>query len=441
VDFTNVVGNIPKDQSRKDVLLASLYRTRKSLMSIIGGLRQKDSSFFSLQKTARDFREFQSAYIKVVNGELYADSGGYSIIAGDVHPEDIPKFIACYTKFFELEHSSVDQFFSLDIPIFLKPEYQSFNTRKNILEFNKTSLTEAKQLLEDPLIRGKFNFVWHFKMLDQYQIWSNLYEELGLSDVIMRRSIGGMVGLPKLTGIRFAPFIALAYRCLLDHLEGAYPEETFHLHFLGIKSKTDRFAMALIQKLFTRYLDGMPAPAFTYDSINVNRNTQFNVRSLRVFSFADGCLEEYPGVFRVPADILKEVYFKASLKNDLTREMDNLKNGNALGNSDIFSPLGIYSEMAVDAYFAYIIESYEVAEIFFKSTSVIQVKHHIRNLLSDLSVSQPNLFTKNFKTTLIENVEWTFRFHDWFSHKRDRQNLHDLIVEFIEAINFPFELA
>ena len=440
--FVNVIGTVPTDQMRQDIAQASISITGKTLISIIGGLKQKNFGFDTLLKTSREFKRFQNEYVKNINGELFADSGGYSIIAGDVHPSDIDKFTKCYTKFFELEHQSVNTFFSLDIPIFLKDEYKKYNTKKNIYEFNRQSLIDAKTLLEENSeIRKKFNFVWHFKILEQYEIWSKLYEELGLSKLIKRRSIGGMVGLPKITGKRFAPFIALSFRCLFDHQEGAYPDKTFNLHLLGIKSKTDRFAIEILESLFTRYLAGIANAKFTYDSINVNRNAQFNARNLETFSFENGEINRYGTIFDIPNNIINQVYFTETMKKTFQDEISNLRNGRNLNSSDNFSPLGIYSNIHIDNYFLHIIERYQIIDMLFNNTSIIQVKYSMKSLLIDLSLKQPGLFTKHFQETLLENIEWIFRFHNWYRNNRNKDSLDEIIAAFIEEINFPFHLT
>ena len=442
MDFVNVIGTVPTDQMRQDIAQASINITGKTLISIIGGLKQKNFGFDTLLKTSREFKRFQNEYVKNINGELFADSGGYSIIAGDVHPSDIDKFTKCYTKFFELEHQSVNTFFSLDIPIFLKDEYLKFNTKQNIYKFNRQSLMDAKTLLEEnPEIGKTFNFVWHFKILEQYQIWSKLYDELGLSKLIKRRSIGGMVGLPNITGKHFAPFIALSFRCFFDHQKGAYPNEPFNLHLLGIKSKTDRFAIAILEALFTRYLAGIANAKFTYDSINVNRNAQFNARNLETFSFENGEIIRYDTIFEIPKRIIKQIYFTETMKKAFDGEVSNLQNGRKLNSSDNFAPLGIFSNKQIDKYFMNIIERYEIIDMLFNNTSIIQVKYNLNNVIIDLSLQHPKLFTKNFHKTLIENIEWIFRFHRWHQNNRNKDSLDEIIAAFIEEINFPFYLT
>ncbi len=441
MDFVNVIGSMPNTEVRKDLTLASTKVTQKTLISIISGLKQKNSGYDTMQKTIRDFRQFKNEYAKQVDGKLYGDSGGYSIIAGDVNPKDIPKFVSCYNKFFELEHGSVDQFFSLDIPIFLRPEFRDYNTSKDIFEFNHLALSESKKILErDPEFRKKFNFVWHFKILEQYRIWDRLYEELELSNLISRRSIGGMVGLPKRANIKFAPFIGLAYRCLYDHQNGPYGNERFILHLLGIKSESDRLAMAVIEALFKAYLPENVEVTITYDSINANRNTHFNVKNLETFRFENGILHRYDNVFSLPQNVIESVYFTTSMQELFARELTQLKTGKNLTSADSFSPLGLYSVKAIDAYFMQRIASYNVANIFLESTSVVQVKHHLEKFVLDMSLEQPKIFTKNFKKTFIENIEWIFKFHYWYIKYRDKKSLGKRITDFIDEIGYPVKL-
>ena len=107
------------------------------LVSLIGGLRQKEFGYDTLQKVSEDIVNYRKQYIEPFGRTLYVDSGGYSIIKGDIRPQDTSKANGCYQKYLETERNSYDYIFSLDIPVNLK--YPSFNTRENLYRFNKTS--------------------------------------------------------------------------------------------------------------------------------------------------------------------------------------------------------------------------------------------------------------------------------------------------------------
>ena len=181
------------------------------------------------------------------------DSGGYSIIVGDVPVKHIMKFIGTYHEYQEKARNEYDYIMTLDIPLIIGDE--EFNTKKNVQYFNHRSLSETKEnLIRYPEIREKLYFVWQFKTKEQYDLWDVMYQDLELNNFVKHRALGGMVGLRGLTGIRFSPFIANSFRCLLDHQESRISTTEFRLHYLGIYIKYDRFIIAFLEKLFQRYL-------------------------------------------------------------------------------------------------------------------------------------------------------------------------------------------
>ena len=165
------------------------------------------------------------------------------------------------------EVNNYSYLFSLDIPSSIK--YLELNKVDVIYEFNKRALLKLRGLIEiHPELKDKIYFVWHFKIAAQYQIWSRLYKELGLAEFISNRAIGGMVGLHGKTKTNFSPFTAISYRCLLDYLEAENFKNDFRLHFLGMYIGYDRFQIALLEKLFSRYLQDSANVKMSYDSIN-----------------------------------------------------------------------------------------------------------------------------------------------------------------------------
>jgi len=435
MNFVDVISNISNSNIYRESILLTGKITGISLFSLIQGFRQDNFGFDTLQNLAVAIRQFKREFL----WQLFIDSGGYSIIRGDIDPKDIPMVIGCYAKYIESENMHFDQIFSLDIPLIAKPEFAAFNTQRNILECNRQSLMASKPLLEDPQIRSKFSFVWHFKTPEHYQIWSHLYDELDLSKRIMRRSIGGMVGLSSTANIRFAPFIAMAYRCLLDHLAGPYASEPFYLHLLGIKSLSDRFAMALMDRLFKEYLN--PPEAFlTYDSISETRAMHLKNKNSKVYNFENGVLNRFTTLFDIPDDLINHIYSHSPLTEWVKPEIERLRAGQRMKHLNILSPLGAYSAIQLNRYLEHAIDHYEMANILLKRSSIIQVKHDLKPILNELYHEQPEIFTKSFVDDFIINVGWIFRFSQWYQTSRDRSTLEPLIEDFIHTINFPSRL-
>ena len=55
-------------------------------------------------------------------------------------------------------------------------------------------------------------------------------------------------------------------------------DQEFRLHFLGVKIRSDRFIIALIEQLFALYLKGISKLLFTYDSINYNSSSMLGTK-------------------------------------------------------------------------------------------------------------------------------------------------------------------
>ena len=221
------------------------------LFSLIGGMRQNQFGYNTLHTITEEIKKYRQV---LDNGrKFFVDSGGYSIIAGQVSPRDVSKFIECYDMFLERDApDNCDYIFSLDIPIFLK--YPQQNNIKTIYEANSRSISSSLKVLEkNPKLFDKFVFVWQFKLLKQYNIWKRIYNENNIeSSPIKHFGIGGLVSLRGITGIKFSPFISMAYKCL-KIIHDKNINDTSILHILGVYHLHDRVIMSFLHKLFNRY--------------------------------------------------------------------------------------------------------------------------------------------------------------------------------------------
>ena len=399
-----------------------------SLISLIGGLHQKEFGYDTLQKVSYDIAKYRRQYIEPFGRTLYVDSGGYSIIKGDIKPQDTSKANGCYQKYLEIDRNSYDYIFSLDIPVNLK--YPSFNTKENLYRFNKESLNDSKQLLiKYPELCKKFIFVWQFKIPMQYAVWNKLYDELNLSQIIQNRAIGGMVGMRNVVNIDFSPFTALAYRCLDDYLKAGRYDFQFRLHYLGINILYDRFHIAFLEKLFERYLNSNPVE-MTYDSISSSREAQMNFKSMDFYDF-NGDLEMFKGVLSVPSEVIRKVYCNDEY---IFSELENVRTGRRLRHADAFTPLSLHSTFAVDRYFSDVIEKYGLVDLMFCCRNIIRLKHELRSILDKLSKENP-IFTSKMIDVIVSNAEITYKFHRCFMDQRN--SLEQLIEAFIGMIEFP----
>ena len=87
--YVYVASGSPADPKRSNVCRASAALAGFSLISLIGGLKQKDFGFETILAVAMDIKDFHDRFVRPISGTLYVDSSGYSIIKGDVTPENV----------------------------------------------------------------------------------------------------------------------------------------------------------------------------------------------------------------------------------------------------------------------------------------------------------------------------------------------------------------
>ena len=362
---------------------AIMAHNKLCLFSIIEGMRQKHFNTHTLNNTLCTIKDYAENYARPCHGEIFVDSGGYSIIQGTVRPSAVPRFIECYNAMLRLEAGAFDKIFSLDIP--WSNKFPEMNTKQKIMEFNDYALSTARAiLLAQPEARERFSFVWHFKMPAQYAIWDHLYEKYGLNQIVRHRAIGGMVALRGLTGIRFSPFIGMAYRCLLDYLDAGRFDQDFTLHLLGMYLPYDRFEMAILDGLFGRYLEGEADALTTYDSINPLQTTRKGTK-VELFEFTGSGLSVYPNLIDAPAGILEHVYVDPGLLSFVQEEIARRRAGQRLKNADSFGPLNIYSHRQVNRFFEHVVAAHGLAEIFFQEWSLTRINGHFASVLGRLA--------------------------------------------------------
>lgn len=418
---------------------AIMPKNKLCLYSIIGGMQQYDFNTHTLHDELMSIQKYAERYVRPVDGEIFIDSGGYSIIQGAVHPKAVPRFVQCYNTMLDLKAGEFDKIFSLDIPWSI--EYPEMNTRQKIMELNDYALSTARNiLLANAEALERFSFVWHFKMLEQYEIWDHLFEKHDLNKIVRHRAIGGMVALRKIAKIKFSPFIGMAYRCLLDYLDAGRFDLDFTLHFLGLYLPYDRFEMTILDGLFARYLEGEAQAVTTYDSINPLQSTREG-KDIPLFEFTGSGLTVYNNLTDAPAGILDHVYGEPKLIGHVQEEIARRQSGARLQQASSLGPLNIYSHRQVNHFFEHVVATHGLADVFFQESSLTTINGHFRSVLGTLAKSYPALFTKHICASIMRNVAITFEFHDWFVDDRSRAGLEALILSNIRKIGFPGRLA
>ncbi len=450
MDFIHVLGRPSGKVIERDYELAVINVTNKALVSLIHGLSQRNFGF----DTAKDIALQIQNYIKSrpIDFDLYIDSGGYSIIAGDVSFDNTHKFIESYHQYLEHHHQDFNYIFSLDIPLWGKKGEEGKNTIENLYKFNKISLSYSRDLLKKNKqeLTDKYLFVWHFKILEQFETWNKIYDELEINSWIRNRAIGGLVSIrDDLTISRddlFSVFIPMAFRCFYDHLDGPYAKDTFKLHFLGINRPQDRFVIVLLEKLFQHYLKDSSRTDFTYDSINYKLTSQFQSRTPQLFNFEDSKLIHYKTVDSFPKTIIDQLYFTPELKQGFLSEKELLFQGEKLQDSNVFMPLNVYSNVMQDKYFNHLIDEYQFIDILTFTEFKTKAMKRANNALHDLEQKETSVFSNRFFKELKNDLNMIFDLHQLYTQGRDRDKLKDRnkLNEFIkkvisERIRFPFK--
>lgn len=418
----------------------TINNSKNFLISIIDGLNQKNFGLDTLQCSINDIIFYKNKYSYCPGYKLFVDSGGYSIIVGDVKPGDIQKFIDCYTYYLETQMNIYDYIFSLDIPIFL--DYPTYNTKNNILQLNNISLTKSLEVLNKyPQIKDKFYFIYQFKVKGQYEVWDKLYTDLELKNHIKCWGIGGMVGLrgilrndPGSTDINFSPFTAIAFRSLYDYVNSLSPN-LFRLHMLGVYIKYDRFQIIILEKLFKYYLQHNNI-LLTYDSINYFRTAELKIKNLEIFYIFGEDIIKFDKIWDVPLDVLRLVYTDDVYFSNMLEELERLKSSVNLLNIDTFVPLNVFSNLQVDKFFEMVINKYNIMELFL-SANYDQFNKKLNLILLNLNSKYPFLFTSKLIKCISENLRITYIFHLWWIKDRTKQKLDGLVNDFINKINFP----
>lgn len=418
---------------------AIFNRTGTSLISLINGLKNTNFGYDSLYKISRSIRNFKNKYLQ--NSQLFIDSGGYSVIVGDVAPIDVKKFINCYNYYLEHERETYDRMLSLDIPIFLK--YPNYNTKQHIYDFNKLSLTESIKILEKyPEIQKKWQFVWQFKIQSQYDIWKRLWEELQLRDYVQNYSIGGMVGLIGLCQLNFSPFIGPSFKCFDEYVKSGRFDHPFNLHLLGVYHKPSRFTMMFLNELFDHYLKEYNTECLiTYDTVNYFVTSQYRARDqLQFFDYdSSNCeMTELTSMSDIPERLLQEVYTSDSLMQHWNENVALIKNKAKLKDVNFAVPLYVDSQIKLDQFFKDFIRKFQLIEIFVSSKDFNQLRSRLNPLLQ---IPQKYSFlTSQFTKQMLENMRICFAFHYWYTKKRDSETLEMMMSRFISKINFPGDL-
>jgi len=407
------------------------------LFSLIQGLRQQNFGFDTLHRITQEIKEYRQ--VLGTKHNFFIDSGGYSIIVGDVEPRSIAKFIECYNMFLERDAPEYCDFiFSLDIPVFLK--YPTYNTFTYIYEMNSRSISQSKKILqENKDLYNKFIFVWQFKLPKQYEVWKRVYEENFADDINLRHfGIGGLVGLRGVTGIKFSPFIAMMYKCLKIFYEKNL-DTTHILHVLGVYGLHDRVIMSFLHKLFNIYYlkNSNCKVQVTYDTVNYALSGLYKLRELEMYIPENNIYH-----FGYAHELINKMHLvidDADVLEIVLKDLKNINEGKQVQDTHIASLLNVIAQSIIDKIIDDEIEKNNIVDLFLSSGNFYKFRNKFLPLLKSWEKKYLSIFGNRTEKNLL-NFQYCYAFHQWWNNGRNETELEKLIKKFISLINFPFDL-
>jgi len=382
---------------------------------------------FDVEKMRETVSQLRNTGLK--DKTIYVDSAGYAILSGKVKPGDIESYIERYLKCIENGSDLFNYIFSLDCPFSLK--YPELNKIDKIYSINKNVLMDIMKIADsNPALLDKLYYVTHFKTPNIYKVWKRLDLDTGINKIVRNRAIGGLVGLRYATRIKFSPLIASAYKCFRDYLEAGTFENDFRLHFLGVYLPHDRFVIALLEKLFKRYLYGAVGIIHSYDTAHF----EIDARQGRIdnfYDFRDSTLTSYSEIPKIPSPVINEIY---SGNQYIYCEIYKKKLTNRWTTCNTPVPASIYSNRSIDRFFEYIIEKHNMIDEIFHGFCTKNIRANIDNILTKYGNDHPELFTKIFIKNIGNSVDIILEFHEWYMHSGDYKTLDILMTDFIKRI-------
>lgn len=439
--YVHVEGGAIENPKRLEMVYAAINQSRTCLVSLIGGLRQKNFGLDTLYGVATDIEASKRRLSQLVEYELYIDSGGYSIIKGDVESSKVHHFVECYTEYAAKYIDSYDYIFSLDIPFFGKED--EANTIDNIAEYNRVA---TKYMLNNfnkhPQLREKTFFVWHFKMAKQNMIWQKMYDSMGLKSEIRKRAIGGLVSIRNVldkngSQIDSSPFIHIAFKLLLDHLDSPYSGKDFYLHFLGVNLLQDRFVIALLEQLFSSFVGKDACAIHSYDSINVTYQAIMKSRDFYWVKEAGNCLSLESDLWSLPEHQVNRIYVTEELYNNFYDALYKLENNKELLDSSIFVPLSVYNNVTIDKYFQRMIKDSNLVSKLISVSSHTKLLSEVSVFLEDLQRKAPSVITSHFSDEVSRSISRIYDLLQAMNSSRPMKSIEEKLMHFIEELNFP----
>jgi hypothetical protein len=442
VEYVYVESNLSNNDPNFSA--ASLNLNRNTLISLIHGVKQNNFGFDTVKKFALKLTEYKNDLSSEI--KIYVDSGGYSVIKGDVDFDNTQKLIDSYHRFLEYENNLFDYIFTLDIPLWGTDNGfdEKNTTRDNLYHFNRESLTQTLALLKNhPELLEKIHFVWQFANPTQYDVWSQIFSELEINQHIKNRAIGGLVGIRERSGqLDFSPFTTMAFKCFHDYLNSPFTQSPFRLHILGTYHRVDRLQLLLIERLFSHYCrnHGMPAPTLTYDTINYTLTAMFQMKNLQPYRFENQQLIRYKNILEVEDDLIRQIYHTQELYDayqEGKNTFEQLDSSLRQEKPDFLVPLNVFSNLSLDGYLNYLIDEFDLFSNIIETAHRITYTKRVKSSCNALKKLPGKLLRDIDLTQLQNNFDDLYFLWDWLNNNFSDNNFMDRKIDHtIKQIGF-----
>lgn len=419
--------------------------TGNCLISLIHAFEKKNFGLHSLPQTQQKIDDYKKiAFSLSKSAELYIDSGGYSYIKGTIDPRDTAKMITCYAEYLYHCHTEFDYIFSLDIPFNTNEKNKEYNDKYFLERMNYKSINKSVNILKNnPDLCRKFYFVHQFKIKEQYDIWSKIYNdpEIGLNNLPINRAIGGLVKIRNINKINITASVGIAFKCLYDYLNSNATKEdrnNFKLHILGINLPIDRFTNIILEKLFSAYLknEGLPEAKFTYDTINYSTDVFQSPRHRDVMVYNQSTLQRYTNTFLLPNEIIDTIYKENIYIENIKKNLDMIKSGFKPESTRSIVPINIFSNLELDRFFDNLVTQDELIDNLLDQNvnseeMAVQYPYNLQNRYFS------QYFNQKFYSSLKKNLLDICTFNDWFLNDRSDKTLENLMRQYIKSLKSP----
>lgn len=397
----------------------------KVLLSLGKVFTGDNFDYTTLRRFSKKLDEVRSLY---PDNTIYVDSGGYSIIVGDIPKHTISKLIDLYSYFISTYTDKFDRVFSLDIPLSLKLDINYYDT---LLSLNTTSQEKTiNAIKKSKELKNKLYFVWQFKTRKLFDIWKTVYNELKLWKYYNYYAVGGLVGLKNFANIKFSGYVVpILYTVMLykEHYSKTFLKKELIYHVLGQYAAVDQLVILVIEEFIKRKYN--LKFHITYDSAAIHSEF-INLKDKALYFFDYNGKNEC-SVYDFDEDLDIHPHIQNNLKS-FKNVIDNLCKNERM--SDIDAARFIYGLHIVSREYIFNKIRGNIADILLDNKLTLKGKlNHIETYLKQTRNKYKTLSTV-ITDQFINTVNNNFKILLHMSNKYDVDTKDDMMYKFIDLI-------